>query len=143
MSDGPRGPFVPLPMHSDAEGNRAPGVPGAEPSHGLRVVYVRYRDPNPLEFPDRPEKLPGPIFHAAGVLLREDEEFLALGEIALAEENPLLVQRYGVDLFPAYRNVLTIPKATIVQRRDFEASETAGEASVGAEGTNWTDVKSK
>jgi hypothetical protein len=108
---------VPLPMHSPAEA----GSSGPKPSapREVRVVYVRYRDPNPLEFPDRPDRLAGPIFHAAGVLLREDDEFLALGEVAFAEENPPLVQRYGADLFPAYRNVLTIPKAVIVERRDF------------------------
>jgi hypothetical protein len=91
----------------------------------VRVVYVRYHDPNPLEFPDRPERLPGPIFHAAGVLLREDDEFLALGEIAFAEENEPLVGRYGADLFPAYRNVLTVPKATIVERRDVVVKRSA------------------
>ena len=103
-------------MHAPAEAGGA----GPKPSvpREVRVVYVRYRDPNPLEFPNRPERLPGPIFHAAGVLLREDDEFLALGEVAFAEENPPMVQRYGADLFPAYRNILTIPKATIVERRD-------------------------
>jgi hypothetical protein len=116
VSETPRGPFVPLPMHPTG-GAEAPEAK-TPPSREVRVVYVRYRDPNPLEFPDRPERLPGPIFHAAGVLLREDDEFLALGEVAFAEENPPMVQRYGVDLFPAYRNVLTIPKSTIVERRD-------------------------
>ena len=85
----------------------------------IRVVYVRYRDPTPLEFPDRPERLPGPVFHAAGILLREDDEFLALGEVAWSEENEALAVKYGRDLFPAYRNVLTIPKATIQERQDF------------------------
>lgn len=116
MTELPRPPFVPLAMHpsggGESGGSKAPG------REEVRVVYLRYRDPNPLEFPDRPERLPGPIFHTAGVLLREDDEFLALGEIAFAEENPPMVQRYGVDLFPAYRNVLTVPKATIVERRD-------------------------
>jgi hypothetical protein len=104
-------------MHT-APGEDASNPTGPTPRQ-VRVVYVRYRDPNPLEFPDRPERLPGPIFHAAGVVLREDDEFLALGEIAFAEENPPMVQRYGADLFPAYRNVLTIPKVTIVERHDF------------------------
>jgi len=104
-------------MHT-APGEDASNPTGPTPPQ-VRVVYVRYRDPNPLEFPDRPERLPGPIFHAAGVVLREDDEFLALGEIAFAEENPPMVQRYGADLFPAYRNVLTIPKVTIVERHDF------------------------
>ena len=117
MSEGPRGPFVPLPMHPGAAPPPSPGRDGT-PAREVRVVYVSYRDPNPLEFPDRAERFAGPVFHAAGVLLREDEEFLALGEVAFAEENPSLVQRYGRDLFPAYRHVLTIPKATIVQRRE-------------------------
>ncbi len=121
MSDDPRrGPFLPLPMVSDPA-PAAEGTLPSPPARAIRVVYVRYRDPNPLEFPDRPEKLPGPLFHAAGVLLREDDEFLALGEIALAEENRPFARRYGPDLFPAYRHVLTIPKAAIVDRRDLEA----------------------
>jgi hypothetical protein len=119
VTETPRGPFVPLPMHSSAGAGTA-GAQGSE-RREVRVVYVRYRDPNPLEFPDRPERLPGPIFRAAGVLLREDDEFLALGEIAFAEENPELMSRYGADLFPAYRNILTIPKASIVERREMVA----------------------
>lgn len=116
MTETPPVPFVPLPM-------AAPTQKGTDELTGsrtreIRVVYICYRDPNPLEFPDRPERMPGPTFHAAGVVLREDDEFLALGEIAFAEENAPLVGRYGVDLFPAYRNVLTIPKAAIVERRD-------------------------
>jgi hypothetical protein len=116
VNETPEDPFVPLPMVAPTE-VAPPRVPGSSPRE-IRVVYVRYRDPHPLEFPDRPERLPGPIFHAAGVLLREDDKFLALGEIALAAENPPLVRRYGVDLFPAYRNILTIPKDAVVERRD-------------------------
>ncbi len=124
--DPPRVPFVPLPMRGE---DRGPGasVPRPEPTQ-VRLVYVRYRDPSPLEFPDRPERLPGPVFHVAGVLLREDDKFLALGEVALAAENPQLAERYGGDLFPAYRNVLTIPKAAILERRDlpFEGTSVSG-----------------
>jgi hypothetical protein len=116
MNETPEDPFVRLPMLP--KGAESETIPKRPETREVRVVYVRYRDPNPLEFPDRPERLAGPIFYAAGVLLREDEKFLALGEIAFAEENPLLVQRYGVDLFPAYRNILTIPKGAIVERRD-------------------------
>lgn len=107
-------PFLPLPMAGESVPTRPPGQPRPE----VRMVYLRYRDPKPLEFPDRPERLGGPVFHAAGVLLREDDDFLALGEVAFAEENELLARRYGADLFPAYRNVLTVPKAAIVERRD-------------------------
>jgi hypothetical protein len=116
VSEDSRVPFVPLPMRSDSTEGTAPAPP--PPPREVRVVYLRYRDPNPLEFPDRPERLPGPVFHAAGVLLREDDEYLALGEVAFSEENPPLAQRYGADLFPAYRNVLTVPKTAIVERRD-------------------------
>lgn len=116
MTEPPRVPFTPLPMQGDATRTTAPAAPAARPE--VRVVYVRYRDPNPLEFPDRPERLPGPVFHAAGVLLREDEEFVALGEVAFADENVPLETRYGADLFPAYRHILTVPKASILERRD-------------------------
>lgn len=113
----PRVPFVPLPMRGEGRGPGASAPPGSGPAE-VRLVYVRYRDPSPLEFPDRPERLPGPVFHVAGVLLREDDEFLAVGEVAFAPENPQLAERYGGDLFPAYRNVLTIPKGAILERRD-------------------------
>ena len=117
MNEEPRVPFVPLPMTSHPSAGPVEGGSASTPRE-IRIVYVRYRDPTPLEFPDRPERLPGPIFHVAGVLLREDEEFLALGEVALSEENAPLAAQYGRDLFPAYRNVLTIPKASILDRRE-------------------------
>ena len=102
-------------MAGDPTGSNPPRPPG-EP---IEIVYVRYRDPAPLEFPGTVGLIPGPIFHAAGVLLREDEGFLALGEVALAGENGSFAQRFGPDLFPAYRHVLTIPKETILDRRTF------------------------
>ncbi len=107
-----RRPFVPLPM-AGAPSPTAP--PSGSP---LIVVYVRYRDPDPLEFAGVKGILAGPVFHAAGVLQREDDEFIALGEIARPGENPEYVARFGKDMFPAYRNVLTIPKVAIVERRD-------------------------
>ncbi len=113
--ESPPVPFVPLPM----AGEGPPTGKGSAALGEVRVVYLKYRDPKPLEFPDRPGLMGGPIFHAGGVLLREDDEFLALGEVAFADENDLLARRYGADLFPAYRNILTVPKAAIVERRDF------------------------
>lgn len=116
MSETPLLPLVPSTAPPDT--GEAPGGPVKLSPHEVRVVYVRYRDPNPLEFPGRPERLAGPIFHAAGILLRENSEFLALGEVAFSEENEPFVRRYGADLFPAYRNILTVPKGAIVERRD-------------------------
>ncbi len=107
--------FVPLPMAGDPARTGAPLLAQGP----IQIVYVRYRDPAPLEFPGVAGLMPGPIFHAAGVLLREDEGFLALGEIAFGEENGPFTQRFGSDLFPAYRHVLTIPKETILDRRTF------------------------
>ena len=106
--ESPPVPFVPLPM----AGEGPPTGKGSAALGEVRVVYLKYRDPKPLEFPDRPGLMGGPIFHAGGVLLREDDEFLALGEVAFADENDLLAGRYGADLFPAYRNILTVPKAS-------------------------------
>ncbi len=123
-------PFVPLPMHSGTRGETSGPSVGTGPEE-VRVVYLRYRDPTPLEFPDRPERLSGPVFHAAGVLLREDDRFLALGEIAFRDENRPLVGRYGSDLFPAYRNVLTVPKDSILERRDFSIRGFTDPASPG------------
>ncbi len=108
--------LVPLPMVGDP--TRADDSPLARGP--LLIVYVRYRDPAPLEFPGVAGLMPGPIFHAAGVLLREDEGFLALGEVAFGEENGPFTLRFGADLFPAYRHVLTIPKETILDRRTFQ-----------------------
>lgn len=107
--------FVPLPM-AGGENHDEPTGPD---SSGLVVVYVKYRDPAPLEFPGVAGRMAGPVFHAAGVVLREDEEYLALGEVALGEENRPFLKRFGPDMFPAYRHVLTIPKGTILERRSF------------------------
>lgn len=128
--DSPRVPFVPLPMR-DGPGATEPGKQGSPGPAEVRVICVRYRDPNPLEFPDRPERLPGPVFRVAGILLREDDEFLALGEVAFSGENPLLAERYGADLFPAYRNVLTIPKAAILDRTELSMGEPARSEKTG------------
>ncbi|HLY77572.1 MAG TPA: hypothetical protein VKT21_06770 [Thermoplasmata archaeon] len=138
MNETPPDPFIPLPMVTPT-GAPSAALSGSAPRE-VRVVYVRYRDPHPLEFPDRPERLPGPIFHAAGVLLREDDTFLALGEVAFAEENPPLARRYGVDLFPAYRNILTIPKTALVERRDVvvERAPTPGLPTEGGTGLGQT-----
>ncbi len=115
VDEGPV-PFVPLPL----AGRPAPAPAGADGAGTLvEVIYVRYRDPTPLEFPGERGRLAGPVFHAAGVLLREDADHLALGEIAFAADNPEYAQRYGGDLFPSYRHVLTIPKASILERRTF------------------------
>ncbi len=132
MSEGgrPVGPLSPLPMHP--AGPAEPSEPRTETApKEVRVTYIRYRDPNALEFPERATRLTGPVFHAAGVLLREDERFLALGEVAFGEENIPLAGRYGADMFPAYRNVLTVPKESVLERRDFRIEVPSRSSSPG------------
>lgn len=133
MTEEERVPFVPLPLVGNAPPSQVPGTPGPA---SLEVVYVRYRDPEPLEFPGAAGILAGPVFHAAGLVLREDEKYLALGEVAFVEENEPYASRYGRDLFPAYRHVLTIPKASVLERRTVSlASADTGSADARSPGT--------
>lgn len=129
MTDEPEPtPFLPLPVLGRSPVAADPGS-GAAPPGPIDVVYVSYRDPQPLEFPGTAGLLPGPVFHAAGVLLREDDAFLALGEVAFARENAPYVGKYGADLFPAYRHVLTIPKACVLERRTIRLDPQTGRRS--------------
>ncbi len=89
----------------------------------LKIVYVRYSDPMP--FSEDPGKRLDSRFHrmifsAAGLLIREDEETLFLGERAVIEDNGKVAERYGRDMFPAYRNILPIRKEDILERKDVE-----------------------
>ena len=50
----------------------------------------------------------------------EDEETIVLGEQAVKQDNISVAQRFGSDMFPAYRNVVPIRKSDIIERIDFE-----------------------
>lgn len=86
-------------------------------------MYVKYSDPRPFN-EDPAEKLPTQfhriIFNVAGILIREDEELIFIGERAVEEDNAKVAERYGKDMFPAYRNVLPIRKSDIIERRDID-----------------------
>lgn len=62
-------------------------------------------------------------FRVAGLIIREDEEFLLLGESAVLQDNPSVGDRVGKDLFPSYRNVLPVRKKDIIERIDFDIEE--------------------
>ncbi len=84
---------------------------------------MKYADPKP--FNENPsEKLSMQfhriVFQTAGLLIREDDELVFIGEKAAEDDNTKLAERYGRDMFPAYRNVLPIRKSDIIERRDLE-----------------------
>lgn len=89
----------------------------------MKVVYVKYADPKPFT-EDPAEKLPTHfhriVFNVAGLLIREDEEILFIGERAVEGDNRKVAERYGKDMFPAYRNVVPIRKSDIIERKDIE-----------------------
>ncbi len=89
----------------------------------MKVVYIKYSDPRPFK-EDPAERLPTHfhriVFNVAGLLIREDDELIFLGERAVEEDNSKVAERYGRDMFPAYRNVLPIRKSDIIERRDVE-----------------------
>ena len=89
----------------------------------MKLVYVRYSDPKPFS-PKGEDGLGSStyraIFRIGGVIIMEDEELLLLGEQAVKQDNITLAERFGVDMFPAYRNVVPIRKKDIIERVDFE-----------------------
>ncbi|MEM3670588.1 MAG: hypothetical protein QW767_02465 [Thermoprotei archaeon] len=96
----------------------------------MRLAYVRYADPKP--FTERPgEQLTleshRVVFQAAGIVIKEDGEYLVLGEVADIGDNRSLAEKYGADMFPSYRNVVPIRKVDILELREVELEEkTAG-----------------
>jgi hypothetical protein len=89
----------------------------------VKVVYVRYSDPKP--FSPHGEGGVGAavyraVFRAGGVVVREDDDVLFLGEEAVRDDNGAIAERFGSDMFPAYRNIVPIRKEDIIERIDFE-----------------------
>lgn len=84
---------------------------------------MKYSDPGQFR-EDPSEKIPTKyrriVFSAAGILIREDDELLVIGETASGEDNAKMAERYGKDMFPAYRNVTPIRKSDIISRKDIE-----------------------
>ncbi|MEM3851977.1 MAG: hypothetical protein QXP70_03155 [Methanomassiliicoccales archaeon] len=91
----------------------------------MKICFIRYVDPSPFP-PDNRDPFAEhyrAIFAVAGIVLREDEDFLLIGEKASAEDNPKLASRFGQDMFPAYRNIIAVRKKDIISRQDFETPE--------------------
>ncbi len=89
----------------------------------MKLAYIRYSDPKP--FSPETGNAPGAstyraIFKIGGIVIMEDEETIVLGEQAVKQDNISVAQRFGSDMFPAYRNVVPIRKSDIIERIDFE-----------------------
>lgn len=88
----------------------------------MRISYVKYREQRSLA-PQGSSVSYEAVFRAAGIVVREEEEILFLGEIATREDNVDLLHRFGADMLPAYRNVLPIRKEDIIERQDVEIKD--------------------
>lgn len=98
----------------------------------VRVAYVRYADPMPFSSQpstDVPLESLRMVFQVAGIVVREDDEYLVLGEVARISDNSGFAAKHGSDMFPAYRNVLPIRKSDIVKLQivEWEEDEAGGE----------------
>jgi len=92
----------------------------------LKLCYLKYSDPKPFRSEPGKNLLVPEMritFRVAGLIIREDEEFLLLGESAVLQDNPSVGDRVGKDLFPSYRNVLPVRKKDIIERIDFDIEE--------------------
>ena len=90
----------------------------------MKVVYVKYQDPmlfnKPTEniYDEDLDQFVPMICRDAGILIRETDDNIILGETHIEEDNQTLAE-WGVVL-PYYRCVRVISKAHIVERLDFD-----------------------
>lgn len=94
----------------------------------MKIVYLKYVDPVNWKTPDirfyegdleKGCKLV--VSNIAGLLIREDDEKIILGEVTKADDNPEL-NIYGIE-FPYYRDVIIILKKSILKRKDYEVND--------------------
>ena len=90
----------------------------------MKVIYIKYRDPmlfnKPTEniYEEDLDQFVPMICRDAGILLRETENNIFLGESHTEEDNQLLAD-WGVVL-PYYRCVRVISKSQIIERKEFD-----------------------
>ena len=93
----------------------------------MKVVYLKYRDPmlfnRPTEnvYPEDLESILPAIIRDAGIIIKETEDNIYLGESHVAEDNQEL-NDWGLR-HPYYRNVRVIHKSSIIFRIDFKTDE--------------------
>ena len=91
----------------------------------MKLVYVKIRDPIQWygEQPDRfyeedLEKITPATIRVAGLLVKETDEYIIIGEMNLEEDNPTLA-KLGLK-YPYYRNIVLILKTNIPERKEYE-----------------------
>ena len=91
------------------------------------IVFIKYQDPmlfnKPTEniYDEDLDQFVPMIARDAGILIRETEDTIILGESHVSEDNPVL-DEWGVT-FPYYRCVRVIAKSQIIHREDFQIKE--------------------
>ena len=89
----------------------------------MKILYLKYCDPmlfnrpNENVYPEDLEKIVPAIIRDAGIIIKEDEDNVWLGEAHLAVDNPEL-DEWGLR-HPYYRNVRVIAKSQIIERKEF------------------------
>jgi len=93
----------------------------------MKILYVKYRDPMLFNRPNENiydedlDYFKPALIRDAGILIKEDDERILLGEVHMAEDNPSL-DEWGIR-HPYYRNVRVIHKSQVIERREFNISE--------------------
>lgn len=90
----------------------------------MKIVFIKYRDPiiwfkpNERYYDSDVDYFELVVDRVAGILIKEDESKIVLGEVSLEEDNPK-ASEWGVQ-YPSYRYVIIIDKNNIIERKDFE-----------------------
>lgn len=94
----------------------------------MKVVYLEVCDPIAWRKPDAVfddddlEYISKMSIHrVAGIVIRETDDTIVIGEVEIAEDNPKY-EEFGHS-FPKYRYVMTLLKNNIIERQDFEIKE--------------------
>lgn len=96
----------------------------------MKVVFIKYRDPmlfnrpNDNVYPEDLESILPAIIRDAGIIIKETEENIWLGEAHVAEDNTEL-DDWGLR-HPHYRNVRVIHKSQIIERMEWIVEEKQG-----------------
>ena len=93
----------------------------------MKIVYLKYKDPmiwhNPQArfYEEDLKSMSSVTCRIAGILIKEDDEKIILGEATIEEDNIKLLEG-GIE-FPYYRDIAIITKTSIVERKDFKIKE--------------------